>query len=85
MPKFGNLRTQKALATGKVNLLVLDYQPISDWLKHVEAKYGKPVAELCEKKISALGLRKTDCVNQLPRDHLKIIGKARQELAPTTP
>ncbi|OGI68130.1 hypothetical protein A2738_03030 [Candidatus Nomurabacteria bacterium RIFCSPHIGHO2_01_FULL_42_15] len=64
--------------SAEMDLTALVYQPVSDWLKAVESKHNKSVADRCLAIVEQLGGNTNTMVSDLGRDRLDIINEASQ-------
>ncbi len=63
---------------GRVDMTLLVYQPVPDWIEHVKAKYGAARASACKKIIGAGWEEKTvDALDKSPREILKLAKSLR--------
>ena len=73
MLTFGSLRTHNAISRGNVDMPYCVYQPIGDWLRHVEASHGTAVMQRCQTAVKLLGLKENNTVCEVSVDRLDII------------
>lgn len=65
---------------GDIDITLLVYQPVSDWLVAVEKRHGREVAERCSQTVVILGGTTETMVDDLKKDRVKIIDEALSAL-----
>ncbi|MFA6295117.1 MAG: hypothetical protein WC666_01695 [Candidatus Paceibacterota bacterium] len=56
------------------------YQPLSDWIKHVEEKYSKAVADECKRILGEKIIKENLLVHEMKTDLSEVLKKALENI-----